>query len=307
MSADTRKRMANLSDNTRGVFLMMAAMACFTLNDACMKAVGAELPLFQAILIRGTVTSILLLALARAMGGLRFDLPRRDWRLIGLRTVGEIGAAYFFITALFHLPLANVTAIIQTIPLAVTLGGALFLREPLGWRRFTAILVGFAGVLLIVRPGTEGFNVFSVYALISVIFVTIRDLATRRLSAGVPSFTVALSAAAGVALFGGAGALGSEWVPVTPRAGLLLAGASLCIVGGYIFSVMVMRVGDLATVAPFRYTSLIFALLLGFFLFGEWPTALTLLGAAIVAGTGIYTLLRERQLRRRAAMPPGVR
>jgi S-adenosylmethionine uptake transporter len=218
--------------------------------------------------------------------------------------VGEIGAAYFFITALFHLPLANVTAIIQTIPLAVTLGGALFLREPLGWRRFTAILVGFAGVLLIVRPGTEGFNVFSVYALISVIFVTIRDLATRRLSAGVPSFTVALSAAAGVALFGGAGALGSEWVPVTPRAGLLLAGASLCIVGGYIFSVMVMRVGDLATVAPFRYTSLIFALVLGFVAFGEWPTALTLLGAAIVAGSGIYTLLRERQLRRRSVTPP---
>jgi S-adenosylmethionine uptake transporter len=296
--------MTNLSDNSRGVLLMMASMACFTLNDACMKAAGEELPLFQAILIRGVLTSLLLLALARAIGGLRFDLSRRDWGLVGLRTLGEIGAAYFFITALFHLPLANVTAIIQTIPLAVTLAGALFLREPLGWRRFTAILVGFGGVLLIVRPGTEGFNVFSVYALVSVVFVTIRDLATRRLSTSVPSFTVALSAAAGVALFGGVGTLGADWVPVTPRAGLILAGASLFIVGGYIFSVMVMRVGDLATVAPFRYTSLIFALLLGLVFFGEWPTALTLLGAAIVAGSGIYTLLRERQLRRRSVTPP---
>jgi S-adenosylmethionine uptake transporter len=295
--------MRNLSDNTRGVLLMMASMACFTLNDACMKGVGEELPLFQAILIRGTLTTVLLVLLARAMGGLRFDLPRRDWGLVALRTVGEIGAAYFFITALFQMPLANVTAIIQTIPLAVTLAGALFLREPLGWRRLTAILVGFSGVLLIVRPGTEGFTVYSVYALISVVFVTIRDLATRRLSPGVPSFTVAISAAAGVALFGAAGTAGSDWVPVTSRAGLLLAGASLCIVGGYTFSVMVMRVGDLATVAPFRYTSLLFALVLGLALFGEWPTMLTLLGAAIVAGTGIYTLLRERHLRRRGVIP----
>jgi len=296
--------MANLSDNTRGVLLMMAAMACFTLNDACMKAVGEELPLFQALLIRGTVTTLLLVALARSMGGLRFDVARRDWGLIGMRTIGEIGAAWFFITALFHLPLANVTAIIQTIPLAVTLAGALFLREPLGWRRFTAILVGFAGVLLIVRPGTESFTLYSVYALISVLFVTLRDLATRRLSASVPSFTVAISAAAGVALFGAAGTVTADWIPVTSRAGFFLAGASLFIVGGYIFSVMVMRVGDLATVAPFRYTSLIFALLLGLFVFGEWPTALTLLGAAIVAGTGIYTLLRERQLRRRSVTRP---
>jgi drug/metabolite transporter (DMT)-like permease len=284
---------------------MMASMACFTLNDACMKAVGQELPLFQALLIRGTVTTVLLFALARAMGGLRFDIPRRDWVLIGMRTVGEIGAAWFFITALFHLPLANVTAIIQTIPLAVTLAGAMFLREPLGWRRFTAILVGFAGVLLIVRPGTDGFTLYSVYALISVIFVTIRDLATRRLSTHVPSFTVAISAAAGVGLFGAVGtAASADWVAVSPRAGLFLAGASLCIVGGYIFSVMVMRVGDLATVAPFRYTSLIFALLLGLVFFGEWPTGLTLLGAAIVAGSGIYTLLRERHLRRRSVTPP---
>jgi S-adenosylmethionine uptake transporter len=298
--------MANLSDNTRGVLLMMGSMACFTLNDACMKAVGEELPLFQALLIRGLVTTILLLALARTAGGLRFDIPRRDWGLIGLRTVGEIGAAFFFITALFHLPLANTTAIIQTIPLAVTLAGALFLREPLGWRRLTAILVGFAGVLLIVRPGTDGFNAYSVYALVSVLFVVLRDLATRRLSADVPSFTVAISAAAGVGLFGGLGAAATaDWVTVSPRAGLFLAGASVFIVGGYVFSVMVMRVGDLATVAPFRYTSLIFALLLGFLLFGEWPSGLTLLGAAIIAGSGIYTLLRERRLRRRSVAAPG--
>jgi drug/metabolite transporter (DMT)-like permease len=295
--------MAEMSDNTRGALMMMASMAFFTLNDACMKAVGAELPLFQAVFLRGVATTFCLVVTARLMGGLRFDLSRRDWGLVALRTFGEIGAAYFFITALFHLPLANVTAIIQTIPLAVTLGGALFLREPLGWRRFTAIVVGFLGVLLIVRPGTEGFTVYSVYALISVVFVTIRDLSTRRLSAEVPSLTVAISAAAGVTLFGAVGVAGAEWVPVSPRASLLLGGAALFIIGGYLFSVTVMRVGDIGAVAPFRYTSLLFALVLGFLLFGEWPTLLTLAGAAVVAGTGIYTLLRERYLGRRTVMP----
>jgi len=295
--------MAPPSDNTRGALLMMGSMAAFTLNDACMKAVGEDLPLFQAIFLRGIATTILLVLLARAMGGLRFDLSRRDKTIVAIRSAAEVGAAFFFITALFNMPIANATAIIQTIPLAVTLAGALIYREPLGWRRFTAILVGFGGVLLIVRPGTEGFTVFSVYALVSVLFVTVRDLATRRLSSEVPSLTVAVSAAAGVAVFGGIGSLGSAWAPVTPLTAGLLAGASVFVIGGYLFSVMVMRVGDLSLVAPFRYTSLIWALLLGLVFFGDWPSLLTLAGAAIIAATGIYTLLRERHLKRRAVMP----
>ena len=299
--------MTSLSDNMRGALLMMGAMAAFTLNDACMKALGEQLPLFQAIFLRGLGTTALLLVLARHLGALRVDLPRRDWALVALRTVAEIGAAYTFITALFNMPLANATAIIQTIPLAVALAGALFLGEPLGWRRLTAIVVGFAGVLLIVRPGTEGFTVYSVYALVSVFFVTLRDLATRRLSRDVPSLTVALAAAAGVALFGAIGTAGSDWVPVGPKEGLLLAGATVFVIGGYLCSVMVMRVGDLGLVAPFRYTSLLFALILGLVVFGDWPEPLALVGAAVVAGSGIYTLLRERHLSRRGIVPLRVR
>lgn len=295
--------MATVSDNTRGAVLMMCSMAAFTLNDACMKAVGQTMPFFQAVFLRGVATTLLLVLTARIMGNVRFDLSPRDRRLVLVRTIAEIGAAYFFINALFHMPIANATAIIQTIPLAVTLAGALFFKEPLGWRRLTAILVGFAGVLLIVRPGTEGFTIYSVYALVSVLCVTVRDLATRRLSRDVPSLTVAISAAGGVALFGAAGVPGSEWVPVTFELAALLAGASVFVIGGYLFSIMVMRVGDLSLVAPFRYTSLIWALLLGLVFFGDWPSGLTLIGASIVAATGIYTLLRERRLRRRAVMP----
>lgn len=292
--------MATLTDNTRGAILMMASMACFTINDACMKAVGVELPFFQALFLRGVATTCLMLLLARMLGGLIWSLPRRDWHLIGLRTLGEVSAAYFFITALFNMPLANISAIIQVIPLAVTLAGALFLKEPLGWRRFSAILVGFFGVMLIVRPGTEGFTIYSVYGLISVAGVTLRDLATRRMSAKVPSMTVAVSGSIGVTLFAASGAVLIEWEPVTVHTALLLAGATIFVIGGYLCSVMVMRVGDLSAIAPFRYTALIWALVLGYLAFGDWPSTLTLIGAAIVAATGIYTLLRERRLKRRA-------
>lgn len=288
-----------MTDNTRAAFLMMAGQAAFVLNDACMKGLSDDLPLFQAIFLRGVATSICLVLLARAMGALRFDLSRRDWTFVAMRTVGEIAAAYFFISALFNMPLANATAILQALPLALTLAGAVFLREPVGWRRLLAILVGLIGVMLIIRPGPEGFNVYSLYALASVGCVTLRDLSTRRLSRDVPSLTVAVAAAVGVTLFAGAGAIWSEWRPVSAGAALQLSGAVVFVFLGYLLSVMVMRAGDLGFVAPFRYTALIWALLLGYMAFGDWPDPITFLGTAIVAATGIFTLYRERQLARK--------
>jgi len=296
--------MTRLSDNMQGALLMMGGMAAFTFNDACMKSLSGDVPFFQALFLRGAGTTVLLLALARIMGALRFRLPRRDWGLLAVRTLAEIGAAYFFVTALFHAPIANVTAIIQAIPLSVTLAGALFLGEAVGWRRWLAILIGFAGVLLIVRPGTEGFTVYSAYALIAVGFVTLRDLATRRLSGAVPSLTVAVLASSGVAVFAGVGAAGGDWVPMSAGAVLKLSGATVFVIGGYLFSVMTMRVGEVAIVAPFRYTSLIWALLLGMIVFGEYPSALTLVGAGVVVATGIYTFSRERRLSRAAGPVP---
>lgn len=291
--------MAILSDNARGAILMMASMIAFTLNDTCFKALSDELPLFQALLIRGVVTMVLLFGIAWGMGALRLRLPKSDWGFIALRTIAEIGAAYFFLTALFNMEIANVTAILQALPLTVTLAGAVFLGEAVGWRRLLAILVGFLGVMLIVRPGPDGFNSYAVYALIAVAFVTMRDLASRRLSKNVPSLVVALAAAAGVTLFAAIGTISEQWVPVSELAALQLMGASFFIIGGYLFSVMVMRVGDIGFVAPFRYTGLLWALIMGFFVFGDWPDPITLLGGAIVVATGIFTFYRERKLAKR--------
>lgn len=299
--------MTALSDNARGALLMMAAMAAFTVNDTFLKAVFDELPLFQAIFLRGIGTTAFLFLLARAMGVFRLDFARRDWGFIGLRTVAEAAAAYFFLTALVHMPLANVTAILQSLPLVITLAGALFLGESVGWRRLTAILVGFCGVLLIVRPGAEGFTIQSVYVLASVVCVAVRDLSARALSRGVPSLMVALAASVGVTLFGAAGSLGGAWNPVSTTAAWQLAGATLFVILGYTCSVMVMRTGEIGFVAPFRYTGMLWALLLGLAVFGQWPDTLTLVGAAIVVATGIFTLLRERRLKKAAQLPLRVR
>ncbi|MBS0123848.1 DMT family transporter [Thetidibacter halocola] len=290
-----------MSDNSRGALLMIASMSAFTFGDLCVKGLGGHLPLSQILTIRGLVATTFILLLAWRMGALRWQIPRRDAGLVALRAVAEIGAALFFFYALFNMPIANVSALLQMLPLTITLGSALFFREPVGWRRWLAIGVGFCGMLLIVRPGTEGFNIFSLSALASVACVTVRDLTTRRISAAVPSLTVTLGSSAGVMLFAAVWSLFQDWQPIEPRSGMLLAGASLFIIGGYIFSVLVMRVGEVGFVAPFRYTSLVLALLLGYVFFGEWPKPIALTGAAIIMATGLFTLWREMQLKRRQA------
>ncbi|MFT5968736.1 MAG: S-adenosylmethionine uptake transporter [Yoonia sp.] len=286
-----------MSANQKGALFMMASMACFVMNDTLFKVTDGAVPLFQLLFLRGILTTTLVIVLARRLGSLHFNIARRDWGLIGLRSAAEMGAAYFFVTALFNLPLANVTAILQVLPLTVTLGSALFFKEAVGWRRMTAILIGFIGMLLIVRPGSAGFNLYSIYALMAVLSVTVRDLATRRLSSDVPSMTVTLSASLTVMIFSGVASLATPWVGISALNGLMIVGASVFILGGYYFSVRVMRVGEISFIAPFRYTGLIWALILGWLVFGDWPTNLTLLGAGIVVATGLFTLYRERAVK----------
>ncbi|KMK68165.1 DMT family transporter [Puniceibacterium sp. IMCC21224] len=300
--------MITLSDNTRGALFMMCSMAAFTFGDTFLKATGGALPLGELLLLRGVIASTAILALTWWLGALRISFSRRDWALVALRSLAEVAAAWFFLTALFHMPLANVTALLQMMPLTVTLGSALVFREAVGWRRWIAIGVGFVGMLLVVRPGTEGFNLYTVYALISVFCVTVRDLATRRLSGAVPSLMVTLFGAVTVTGFAGLLALSEPWMPLTPPLAWFVLAAAVLVVGGYVCSVMVMRVGQVSFVAPFRYTGLLWALLLGWLVFGEWPRTLTLIGAVIIVATGVFTLWREATLaRRQKGVQPNIR
>ncbi|WP_296432422.1 DMT family transporter [Yoonia sp.] len=293
-----------LTDNIRGALIMMCAMCAYTFNDAFMKALSDEIPLFQAIFFRGMAAVVFLTILCRIMGQLRFDLSRRDWGLVLLRTVGEVGGTYFFLTALFNMPIANVSAILQALPLAVSLAAALFLREALGWRRLSAICVGFAGVLLIIQPGGADFSFYSLYALGAVGCVTVRDIAVRSMSRTVPAVFVALVAAVGVTCLGAIGSQFIEWAPFSTTSGLQLFGATGFLIFGYIASVNAMRFGEIAYVAPFRYTSLLVALALGIVIFDEWPNVLALCGAGVVVATGLFTLYRETKLKIRQPMVP---
>ena len=293
-----------VSDNLRGVALMCASMLAFTLNDTLVKAVTHDgMPLFQAITLRGIGATIGLVLLALQQNG-RLNLwpAGHDRRFLLLRTGGEIGATLLFLLALTHMPLANLSAIMQSLPLVVTLSAAVLLGAPIGWRRLLAILVGFVGVMIIIRPGAADFDVWSVMGLGSVAFVVLRDLATRQFSHALPSTTGAIWAAVSVLAMGLIGVGLQGWHPMGLKAGLEIIGAAAFLIVGYISAIKVMRVGEISIVAPFRYTSLLWAILLGWLLFGTLPDRWTLLGGAIVVASGIYMLLRERK-RRLVAVP----
>ncbi|MDF1857244.1 DMT family transporter [Pseudooceanicola sp.] len=287
-----------MNDNLRGALLMLLAMALFRLNETCTKLLAESLPLTQIVTLRGIIISLGTLAIAWRMRALSRPRTRRGWTLLSVRSLSEVGAAFLFLLALINMPLANLTAIAQSAPLLLTLTAALFLKEPLGWRRLSAILTGLLGVLIIVRPGPDGFSIFAAYALGSVVIGILRDLTTRRMPREISSMTVTLCSAATVTGCFGLAALvsGDDWQPIDLWAAALILGAAIAVLIAFIASITAMRIGDLAYISPFRYSGLVWALVIGFVVFDDWPSGSTLLGAAIVVGSGLFMIYRERRL-----------
>jgi drug/metabolite transporter (DMT)-like permease len=276
---------------------MSMAMAGFSASDALSKSVISSMNAGEIMFLRGLFTSVLVYLIARRMGALR------SWRLvlqpmIVIRITCEILAAVTYITALGMMPIANASAILQSLPLVVTFGAALFFGEPVGWRRWSAILVGLVGVMIIIRPGPEGFTAAALLCVASVLTTAGRDLATRTLSPEIPSLMVTTITAISVSLFGALliPPLGG-WQPVTLTSLSHLLLASVLVLIGYQSVILAMRTGEISFVAPFRYTSLIFSTLLGFIFFAEFPDMWTLAGAAVVIASGLYTFYREAKRR----------
>ncbi|MDC3360024.1 DMT family transporter [Candidatus Thioglobus sp.] len=284
----------------KGAALMTACVSAYVINDAFMKLLFSEIALFQAVFLRSIITVPPILIMVWITKVAIRNLSKQDKRLILVRLGAEIFITITFLTALKHMPLANVTAILQALPLAITMAAALFLAEPVGWRRWSAILVGFVGVLIVVRPGLEGFNIYSLSAFMAIIFLTVREIATRKLTSEVPTITVVLSTAVGSALFAGIMMIGSEWDTVSAVSWLLILGAAVAILIATLLSVMAMRIGDIGFVSPFRYTSMLGAIGLGILMFGDWPDQPTLVGTLIIVSTGIYTFHREQKVSRKA-------
>ncbi|WP_416696108.1 DMT family transporter [Candidatus Pseudothioglobus sp. Uisw_050_01] len=284
----------------KGAALMTACVSAYVINDAFMKLLFSEIALFQAVFLRSIITVPPILIMVWITKVAIRNLSKQDKRLILVRVGAEIFITITFLTALKHMPLANVTAILQALPLAITMAAALFLAEPVGWRRWSAILVGFVGVLIVVRPGLEGFNIYSLSAFMAIIFLTVREISTRKLKSEVPTITVVLSTAVGSTLFAGIMMIGSEWDTVSAVSWLLILGAAIAILIATLLSVMAMRIGDIGFVSPFRYTSMIGAIGLGILMFGDWPDQPTLVGTLIIVSTGIYTFHREQKVSRKA-------
>jgi drug/metabolite transporter (DMT)-like permease len=237
------------------------------------------------------------------MGGFRRLPERRHWPLLGLRSIGDVGATLLYLTALFNMPIADATAILQFLPLAITAAAALFLGEPVGWRRWLAAAVGFVGVLIIIRPGTSAFNVWSVVALAAVAAIVLRDLSTRRIDAGIPTILLTVMSGASLMLASSTFALTETWFLPSVAALSMIAGAALFILAGYYLIIEAMRRGEVAVVSPFRYSVILWAIVSGLAVFGERPDPLALLGTAVVMAAGLYTFFRERQLALRKSRP----
>ena len=290
------------SDNLRGSALMVLAMLGFAVEDMFVKLLSDTMPVGQILMMLGLSGAVVFAVLTRAQGA-RVVIPAILSPAVMLRNLGELIAAVCYVTAIALTTLSSASAILQATPLAVTLGAALFMGAQVGWRRWSAILVGFAGVLMIVQPGLDGFQPASLFAVATVIGLAIRDLATRAVPNTVSSMqlscyafaTMVPTGAAMLAFSGGA-------VMPAPTIWALLGGATVFGVMGYYFIVGAMRIGDVATVTPFRYTRLIFTLFLGIVLLGERPGIWTFAGSAVIIASGLYTFVRERRLARAAVM-----
>ena len=278
---------------------MAVSMAAFTMNDSITKAVSSEMNFGQVMLVRGLFAIVLVAAFAYHQRALR---PLRTLILkpVALRVFGETGGTISFMAAIVHLPLANTSAIFQALPLAITLGAAVLFREPVGWRRWSAIAAGFIGVLIIVRPGLAGFSQYSLFALVSVGFCALRDLATRKIPAQIPSLFITLLTTVTVTAAGGAilVPLGGWTSPSANALGLQALAAVLLLIG-YQCIITALRTGDISAVAQFRYSALLWAMLLGYLVFGDVPDAMMVLGASIIVLSGLYAFYRER-IRHRA-------
>ncbi len=274
---------------------MIAGMASFAVNDAIVKLLTEEVGVGQIMFFRGLIVVLIALALAWRAGAFSNIRDAIEPRVL-TRSTCELIAAVAYLEALKAMPLANAAAILQCLPLAVTLGAALFMGEPVGWRRWSAIIAGFIGVMIIIKPGPEGFEDGAIYVVIAMLFATARDLLTKAIRPDVPAIIITLSTSTMLTIGGaGLGTIEQDWDLMRwPVVGLLTLAAGFLLIG-YQFIVFAVRSADISYVAPFRYTGLLWSAILGMLMFSTYPGINVLIGGAIVVVAGLYSFYRERQ------------
>lgn len=284
-----------MSRNLLGIGAVIGAGAAMMSADALAKVAVAETTLGQTIAGRGLVAYLILTAAGLLQGQIRWH-PGLLSPPVVVRILAEVGAGISMVGALGFMPIANATAILQFIPLVTTMAAALLFAEQVGWRRWMAGLAGFAGVLLILQPGAAGFTWWSLLAVSAMLCMSTRDLATSRIDRRVPTLLIGAVSAGAVSVAGCGLATLTGWAPATPRSLAFTVAAGVALSAGFICLVVGMRNAEMSAVAPFRYFTLLWALLMGYFAWGEVPNPLAWVGIAVVVAAGLYAFGRERKL-----------
>jgi len=281
-------------DNRRGILAMSASVVVFIFNDALIKLAAETMPPLQAIGLRGCFATLWCVLAIVVRGELRHVHHLRH-RWVAVRGVLEATASISYLIALFYIPFAIATAVNLSTPLFLAVLAVLLLGETVGWRRWTAIAVGFVGVLMVIQPRPGDANVWTWLVVFASFVGASRDVIARWVPAHVPTLVVSLSSAVTLAVVGCVWATFHGWQPMSTRGVLLVLGSSLLLAAGYQLVMISLRSGaEFSVIAPFRYASVLWALGIGYVVWGDVPNALTMAGIAVVVGAGLYILHRER-------------
>jgi drug/metabolite transporter (DMT)-like permease len=281
-----------------GVAAMLAATAFYVVGDSMMKLSAEDLPPFEVLFLRGIAASLACLALIALRSEARAIASALDGTTF-LRATAETLCTLSYMLALASLPIADVVSILQTAPLLVILGAALFLRERIGGPRVALVLAGFAGALMVAGPGSQGVSSAAMFAFASAAMLATRDLLSRRVPSRIPVTVVTLVTTLMVLAVAGAISLAFEaWTPPTGRHIAFLGAAGVLVTLGNAAVMLAYRIGRAAAVAPFFYSFAVWGVVSGAVVWGAWPNPLALAGIALIAGSGVALVLFDQRRRR---------
>jgi drug/metabolite transporter (DMT)-like permease len=299
--------MASHAANYRGILAMIGGSACFSANDAATKFAAQHLPVSEIVAARAGVAlliAVLVIAWRRELYAIA--AIRNPYLILRASTEAIIGVLVIYSLSL--MPIANFTAIILIQPFIMTAIGAIWFREKVGWRRWTAVVAGFAGMLFVMKPATADFELVSLVALLAALLSLTRDLLVRQIHAQVPTTVISFSTALFAVPVGLLGATMQPWTMPDAASLIAIAIAAAFLFAAFILTVLAFRATDVSAVSPFRYSIIVFAFVFGVAIFGEVPDPISLAGIGIIVTAGLYMLHRERirRLGQPADKPPPV-
>jgi drug/metabolite transporter (DMT)-like permease len=285
-----------MTPNMRGGIAVCVAMFLFVINDTLVKLTAGRLPSSEIMALRGVVAVSTAFVWCRQLG-----LTREIWEgvkqpFLLIRAAQEGMIAFTFITALAFLTLPDITAILLLTPLLITALSVPFLGEKVGWRRFCAIIIGFIGMLFVMKPTGVSLGWPGLIALSCALLNSVREISTRRMKPNVSSHVAMLFACSGVLILGLALSFTQTWLMPTLREALLILCAGIVVMVGNYYVVIAYRDTDVSFVSALRYSVIIFAIISGFIVFGDVPDMWGWIGISLIVASGLYTMYREKRL-----------